>query len=150
MCKYKIVAHYRNHRLSQVQSQSTPNIAELVLKYKCLTQSLKWHLKQFNRLFVENEITLDNYKMYKKSFERNIVALLREIICARLDATIYLRYCDKGHWTYIKLLMYWLDNLERAHMTSNLMQKTVYEMYNSVVLCVKPPNPVLYRQILKK
>jgi len=133
MCKYKLIQHYRNH-----VRESKRDIATLVLEYKSLTHTLAWYLKQFERLFVRREITIENYKKYKKSFERNIVHLLRKIICARLDATIYLKYCDKGHWTYLKLLMYWLENLERAHMTSYLMQNTIHEMYESVVLRVCP------------
>lgn len=135
MCKYKLIQHYRNHVL-----ESKKDIMTLVLEYKSLTHSLGWYLKQFEQLFVQKDINVETYKKYKKSFEKNIVSTLRKIICSRLDATIYLRYCDKGHWTYLKLLMYWLDNLERAHMTSYLMQNTIHEMYESVVLRVRPPN----------
>lgn len=143
MVNPKLITYYRTHYASH---DGRFNIGELVLKYKLLTNQLSWHLRQFERLFVQNKIDLSNYKVYKPSFEKNIVKLLRQIICARLDATIYLKYCDRGHWTYLKWLLVCLDKLERAHLTSPLVENTIHEMYESVVFRIRP----LFPQKLRK
>lgn len=139
MVNPKLVAYYRaHHKQAHHTDCEELNIADLVMLYKKYTHQLGLNLRQFEQRFARGEIDDSNYKQYKFSFEKNIVNLLREIIYARLDATIYLRYCDAGHLTYLKLLIQWLNNLEHSHLTSPLLRNTVHEMYMSVVFRIRP------------